>query len=310
MAVAMLAMVLQGQEAESRLSVSARFTLNERIAELGLGAVTPRSMVVEGDALTLLAFPKSAWQNGVLVRTDLAGRAVLWAARLGSDEVSDYAVDKNGRTYVLSGPIPGPIRLRCYDPYGREMDIPGPVPSVAAKLVAVDDKLLSVGANGAIQSLREASPLATVNIDPELMRNLGVLSLPGGRIAIVDEVEAAIQLIDTTTGGVSSVSIDHPEALRVKAQYRASTALMPHIHGVTVQAAAAGPDGSVYCLLSGFRPQQGAPVIVLDSAGKLSRTLRCPMPNGPSAGVPLSIGVSGGRLFMLDSAGTVTTFTL
>ena len=65
-------------------------------------------------------------------------------------------------------------------------------------------------------------------------------------------------------------------------------------------------------MLTGFRPAEGAPVLVLNAEGKLVRTLRCEIPKGTDGkyAVPLEMGVAGDVLYLVGSDGLVARYPL
>src|SRR5207245_41683 len=117
--------------------------------------------------------------------------------------------------------------------------------------------------------------------------------------------------VDVGVGTRTVRTIDHPEVVRVKTMYKIEEAEDSNGHGQTVLFSAAY-DRHIYCLLSGFRAAEGIPVVVIDEKGGALKMLRCAVAYNSNglAGVPMSLAVDSGLLFVLDSEGVVSIFSL
>jgi hypothetical protein len=65
-------------------------------------------------------------------------------------------------------------------------------------------------------------------------------------------------------------------------------------------------------MLAAFRPDEGAPVIVLDAAGHQKELFRCPVVN-PGTNKPIApdmMALTNGELFIGDGSGVVLSFYL
>jgi|ERR1035441_2012991 hypothetical protein len=297
---------------ETRLSLTTRINLGSRPSLRGM---TIRDLVVTTGHMYFLAYPHPAQLvNGVLLRSDLTGR-IDWRADLGGDEVEDLSVDHSGNCLVLSSPPSGTTRLRRFDTAGQPLGEPRSLPDITKLVTTSDGHVFGLTRSGFVRSIDDgASPIGSV-IDPEHVQTASsIVSVGEGRIAVVDEREVAVVLVDPKLGTRNGRAIDHPEAFRVKAMYQAEEAQRSGLHGRTILLSAAY-DGNIYCMLSGFKAEEGAPVVVVDSKGQVSKLLRCavsyPSPSGKaSASIPTAFSIDSGLLYMLDSEGFVSVFRL
>lgn len=133
------------------------------------------------------------------------------------------------------------------------------------------------------------------------------LMLPGNRAAIVDGIDGDITTIDLRTGQSVVRHLIHPEIARIRERAR-----LERTEGVlTIIAATVDSEGSIYCMLGGFKPQDGAPIIVLNPQGEIKSQVRCPIirgRNGPI--VPEAIAVTNGRVFLADRIGQIFVYYL
>ena len=296
---------------EANLSLTTRINLGWLRSLRGM---TIRDLVVKAGHMYFLAFPRPAqFVNGVLLRSDLTGR-IEWRADLGEDEVEDLSVDNSGNCLVLSSPSSGTTRLRRLDPAGQLLGEPRSLPDIAKLVTTNDGRVVGLTGSGFVRSIDDGA-LPTVSvIDPENMLSASIVSVGEGRIAAIDGREATINLVDPKLGTRSGKAIDHPEAFRVKAMYQAEEAQRSGLHGRTILLSAAY-NGNIYCMLSGFKAEEGAPIVVIDSNGQVSKLLRCSVsytsPHGKgSASVPTALTIDSGLLYMLDSEGLVSVFRL
>src|SRR5260370_13454882 len=88
-------------------------------------------------------------------------------------------------------------------------------------------------------------------------------------------------------------------------------------HNVVFSSAALRPEGGVYVPLGHFTLAEGAPVLLIDTSGKVVETIRLMLPRFPSlveAENPLGfmssgeIGVAGSQLFLASGDGKVAFY--
>jgi hypothetical protein len=292
--------------------IAGRFNLNTRLSASGYGTLHVREIQANETRLAFLAFPGPTYTGGVLGSADLGGR-IAWTVSIGDEEAMDFVIEPSGNTLLLSAllvnPPAGTPRLRVYDRTGRlagEVEEPD-----IFRLVVAGNATYGVTSGGFLKSLATGEMRQVTS--PDRLRSAFVLPQSGERIRIVDRVDATIVVADVKSGPIGTQPITHAEATRVKELNRRETmSRKGDLRGITVVAADSDADGNLYCLLSGYKPEEGALVLVVDPSGQSTRALRLKVIHGDrgKVGVPLSLAVASAQLLLLDSTGSVTAYYL
>jgi hypothetical protein len=303
-----MAQQIEAPTATKQMLNARRFNLFESLGDRGVASGTLREMRALGINLFFLVQRGSEGQM-FIVRTSLGGRVQV-AIGLGASDVNDWFVDNDLSITVDLESLDGKLReLRRYNAGGEQ---------VHASDVRVDgygtavlrDAPARVTRSGAIVR-REFDRLVTIGYLPlnHLNRfDTTCLTLPEQRAAIVDQVDATVAIVDLKTGRSELKPLSHREVARARSRFPARS---DGTNVLLIQAASSDADGNLYCMLTGFRPVEGAPVLVLDHHADVRRLLRCPILSGQSGMmVPEAIAVTSQELFVAAQSGDVASFYL
>ncbi len=308
-------MQIAGQNVPSDLTHSSSNLVPPLISRITVSAPQPtagwnfRSFLFGKDGFVTAAFPGSGAENVTLINTNVEGKTIS-TVELGPDEFFDFAFYK-GAIWVLSGPTQGGVRLRRVDLSGGETYYQPP-----------DKGLFRLGVTGAgLYGLTRAGrviPLGDEAVTSDAIQlssgdfNLSettlMVGLGANLIAIIDRVEVSATILNVSSKKQTVIQLLTPEIGAVKGWYKARTK-GTKIKGLTVQAITVA-NQKMYLMLSGFKVEEEAPVLVVDISGKVNKTYRVPMKNGVRHDAPESILVNGSKLFVLDDFGKISTYQL
>jgi hypothetical protein len=246
-----------------------------------------------------------------LVRAGLSGQIELVIA-LGSVEVIDWSTGDDLSVAVdVESPDGRTRELRRYDKNGQ---------SLGSTVVAKDEYRAAILRPGGKLSITRYGALvrdnngrrvtlATVPLKHLNMFDTTCLTLPQSRVAIVDQVDATVTVVDLKSALVGTATLNGPE---IAAARRNSPPTSSGTQSLSILAATTDSAGTIYCMLTGFRADEGAPLIVLDSqAGKVESSFRLRVAryaSGPM--VPSAIAVTQGLLIVVDQSGHVAEYPI
>ena len=246
-----------------------------------------------------------------LIRASMAG-AVVYGVRLGVVVVRDWYVNTGGGATVnLESADGNEVEIVSYDAEGRRL---GRVSSLRQEYFptlseAAPFRLLSSGDIVPRDGATGRAPLAHVRL-PESGGPRVVLGekLPDNRIAVVDGIGAEVTIVDLNTGSHEARELRAPEIDAARRYYQRYP---PQVRGSVVAASASDEVGNIYCLVTAYRPAEGAPVLMLGRKGNERVVLRCPI--GRRDGgvlVTTSLAASGNELYLADRAGLVMVYKI
>ncbi len=295
---------------EPRLWPAGGFDLASKLRAAGTAdeAVVIGMLANEG-SLFFLVKSSSGMPEYKLVRTSITGE-IKYVVRLGEGDVLDWAATEGHGALVEIDDGGSPPQLRRYGSNG-ELSGASPVARDLYRPAAAASSPLKITRSGAIIAGEDTHRRAVgqFELNSQSAFSTYTLSLPSDRLAVVDATRATITFVDLRSGATSTATLDHPEVGRVRQTYQNAPAGMT---GLTIIAAATDSSGNIYCMLAGFRPEEGAPVIVLDAAGRPRGLFRCPVQNATNrkAMAPSMMALTSGEIFIGDSAGTVLSYYL
>ena len=266
---------------------------------------------ISGDNLYFLVSSDPGFNASTLVCTGLAGR-VERVVQLGPGRAVDMAVSGSGTVFVRyesDSPASEDV-LRTYNNAGAEVGPPRELKSFG-KLTVLAGTPVGAAANGGVSRLDpELPPRLELRI-PKIDHADMVIALSGDSLAVVDRSEGEIRLANLSKKEGRSLKVESPEVEKARAVISGDPK-GPGFRQMLVQTGASDLSGNLYLMLTGFRPAEGAPVLVLNAEGKLVRTLRCEIPKGTDGkyAVPLEMGVAGDVLYLVGSDGLVARYPL
>ncbi len=274
--------------------------------------------LVVGDQIAVVSAIKN---NGLLyevLRSSLEGQP-LTSLDIGTEEVLDIA-ENAGKLWILSisTGTSATIRLTKTDTGSNDLtDTSVPMDSGTYRLVSLKSGLFGITRSGNISCLQpvttEYAP-SPVKISLDTPDSTLFKTIADNSIAVVDQVEAKITVVNTTTGVTNTWPLNVPEVVAVKESYRRALRQLTNNKRVTIRPhtihTVAANNGLLFVMLSGFRAEDGAPVFKLDTSGQLVGAFRLPMGKGPTAIIPEDMAFRSGELYVLSSDGQVFTYTI
>jgi len=296
---------------EPKLRPTGVFNLASKLSAAAIpGGVIVTGMQSKQGKLFFLATTSGSSHDSFLVRTSLNGD-IKYAVKIGAaDDILDWAVTDSGEAVVETQSENSPPQLRRYLVNG---DYAGASPITRGLLrpARAGSAPFQVTASGAVVGTEgsHSQSLGQVELNTQNVFNTHVVSLPNDRLAIIDAVRATVTFVNLRTAGTVRITLEHPEVARVRQSYENGPASLT---GLAVIAAAADAEGNVYCMLAGFQPDEGAPVIVLDTDGHQKVLFRCPVvnPGTNKPVVPDMMALTNGQLFIGDGSGVILSFGL
>ena len=167
--------------------------------------------------------------------------------------------------------------------------------------------MLGLGVGGTVSDVTTGEAMH-FNLDfGEFASHAKFVAIDDATSAYIEPVEAEISLLDMHTGNCTRTPLNNPEVFRIKSDYRATgSGLSGHATGIVVMDATSS-NGVVYCALTGFKKEDGLPIVVVEPRTSRTTLLRAPL-NGRD--FPASIAVNAGRLYLLTTTGIVSVYTL
>jgi len=296
------------------LEVLSRLDVKSELAERGFQNQSPTKLSANGDHLLIAAAASVNGLDGVLIGSDMEGN-IGWTTPV-KEAVLDVAVNEQGAVAALVEEGPDlTITLRQFDEKGKNRGDGHAYPDVF-RLLFAGSNLYGLTRTGFLRELtdntRDGGRQAFASGIVLPSGDTYVHALPAGRMRVIDGKNATWSENSARSPGRAAslpAPIQNRGVEKAKALYtRKGTA-----SGIIIQAAAGERSGRSYLLLTGFTPEEGAPVIVMDSAGAVTEELRLDVRYGGSSDVmpfPISLAAGGNKLAVLDSLGVVTIFRL
>lgn len=294
------------------LEVLTRFDIKKELVKRGFENQSPFKISAAGDHLLIAAAASVNGLNGVLIGSGTEGN-IGWTTPV-QETVLDAVINEQGAVAALVEVGPDlTITLRQFDDRGKNVRDGHAYPDVF-RLLFAGSKLYGLSRTGYLRELNGIRGGGLQVLADGIVLPSGdtyVHVLPAGRMRVIDGKNATWSESSTPPPGHASLPapIRNPGVEKAKALYTTRGTS----NGIIVQAAAGEKSGRSYLLLTGFTPEEGAPVIVMDSSGAVTEESRLDVTYGGASNVipfPVSLAVSGNKLAMLDSLGVVTIFRL
>jgi hypothetical protein len=248
-------------------------------------------MVSWKDTFTFLI---SRGRNAKLIRTKNDGR-ISWQTPLQVvDDTLDLVVTPSGGVDVLLiTDADGPDRLVHFGASGKQLSSES-VGDVFA-ICMVGDRLFGLDESGYIERIGDHRIITKVSA-PENSFQTSFVAVGAQTAAVVNKADGTLDIINVETGSVRSVVLDDEKVATIKENYRQEGA-----HGLAIMGAA-GFDGGVFMMLSGFPPRQ-IPLLAVDLNGHTTATRWLSLKTGP-----FDMDIDGETVNILDWNDTVTAF--
>jgi hypothetical protein len=293
-----------------------RFRLQQRLVDVKHSCTRFDLMRASANQLAFICFSGPTITQGQLIITDLAGNAVA-SIGLGEDEILDLALGGTGSIAVVSASSEGSTKIIFFDRTGNHLGPPRLTQPIF-RLSYSGSTLYGVTRDGVLYSIQKDDETPIGRFSTRLSATNHLLPDPDGTVLVVDGVGASIARFNPKEAAQPvAFQINSQEVKRVLQMYSAEQAAPPDSQppvkqiGVAIIASAGDEQRKTYHLLSGFRSEEGAPVVVSDKNGTQSGLIRIPMVyEGRKTVGPVCIAVSSNRLFVLDSAWTVSVYHL
>lgn len=295
------------------LEVLSRLDIKSELAERGFENQSPSRLSASEDHLLIVAAASINGLNGVLVGSDMEGN-IGWTTPV-KETVLDATVNEQGAVAALVEEGSDlTITLRQFDEKGKNFGDGRAYPDVF-RLLFAGSKLYGLTRTGFLRELTDSRGGGRQVFPSGIVLPSGdtyVHALPAGRMRVIDGKNATWSESSARSPG-RAASLPTPIRNRGVEKAKALYTRRGTANGIIVQAAAGEKSGPSYLLLTGFTPEEGAPVIVMDSSGAVTEELRLDVVYGGASDVmpfPVSLAVSGNKLAMLDSLGVITIFRL
>jgi hypothetical protein len=241
-------------------------------ATRAMGIYRFEHLVSWNNTFTALGLPEEhSYFNATLVRLASDG-TIAWEAELGSDQADDLAVTPSGGAIVLlQSTADDASRLVFFDANGKRLssDSGGKV----AKIALLGGNLYGLDYNGNIERLADRVVIGQVPA-PDGPFHYIFLAAGPKTLAVADTFDGKFYTLNVETGAEQAISVNDPEVEKTRQLYRSE-----NVKGTTI-AAAAGFDGGLFLMPSGFSIRE-APVLVVDLNGRTRERKWLQFNNGP-----------------------------
>jgi hypothetical protein len=276
--------------------------------------------LIVGAEIAVISSTKRPQLAYTVVRSSVDGRQLSDIQIHDGEEVLDIA-ESTGKLWILSTPISGDpgVWLGRVNVGSSELSDVTPVDQAIYRLLSLKSGLFGITRSGTITCIQPATSgalSAAVTVPLGNPDSTLFVAMAEDTIAAVDRVEARVAVVNAVTGATNTWSIDSPDVATVKERYRKEGANMANpkvriaaFRGHTILAATGG-QGLLFVMLSGFRAEEGAPILKLDMTGRITGAFRIPMVNGGTAFIPEDMAFHSGELYILAAQGQVVSYNI